>query len=734
MLSMARFTRNYRESLKSYIQFLKDFGVLIIEKDSVEYEIVEKYYRDSIPVADVLQAPVDVLEAIASDFHALTYNSIPEDPYEQLYYAIRSVLNKSMANDRRFLDLCSLLENDLLVHVMVHSDRNLHSGTGVVYTRSPLTGAHSLAGEYISQSLDGRSSVITSKVISIDELYRKNMMLEEQLTKVCHLIEDSNRDMQAIEFAVEDRRLFLIKAWSGTRSPEAALKIASELARTIRISPEEALFRVRPFQIDSLTSQSTPTLCLQADIHERVSLLGKGRPSSSGIATGIICFSCCDRLPPCEKYILVCDHTAILNDDLLDHASGFICSFSAMSCPLTRKARLQNKPHIVDVCSCDINIPGKSITTPGGITLRECDTISMNAFTGEIFVGERCPSLNKSKLYEDIALEDFMLLAQGRAGTEIYLYSNGINLCGSSVSGAYIDSFSIVQDHFGLGHHEVEDYLRHLAWLADYTNNLPRKRIFRLFGTSEYELNLLLTLTRKQFLNNTFPADDVEYIIETVIKKQLIVLMEAAKDSIRGPVAQSIVVGPVSNPNHLKHILDILSSLLDEIKDHKDYVLFHIGVLIDSPFGCFNIAKLLDVFVSASIGDSFETCDVIFKFDPLVDLLMGSRLFSPRGVSNLHRAKTIYSMQAFDDWGIGVFLEHCIVQIRSFARKSDKIASIGVLASCLHDHEVLVKFCNQVRVDWIACGATATSSALLSSAQAHVASPCFEEIEVISET
>jgi hypothetical protein len=563
------------------------------------------------------------------------------------------------------------------------------------------------------------------------------MMLEEQLVQVCRLVEESNHDMQAIEFAVEDRRLFLLKIWSGARSPGAALNIANELAQTMAISPEEALLRVRPYQIDAVYSQSAAMLCLHNDMIEPVSLLGKGRPSSSGITTGIVFFHCCDRLPPCEKYILVCDHTAMPNEDLLDHASGFICNFSAMNCPLTRKARLQNKPHIVDICSCEIDVQGRSITTPDGIILRESDIVSMNAFTGEIFVGKRCPlSLNKPRLFDEIKIEEFLFLAKSRVGTEIYLYSDGAEPSCFAPPGAYIDCFSVIRDQFGIMHDEVKGFLINLAWLSSCINKLPQNLFFRLFGTSEYELNLLIKEPTRTELIKIDPAPSHEaeqkIEIETVIKKQLIAFMEVSPSHISCPAPQCIVVGPILSPGHLKQLLSVVNIVVGDIKSQSMHHRFSLGILIDSPIGCFNIGKLLDVY-EASGEDCYETFTVIFKFDPLIDLLMGHRLFNRERANSVYRDRTISSIRAFDDWGVGGILEHCIVQIKNFSDKVSTRCLVGVLASRLHDHEVVVKFCNHARVDWLACDASSAPSALLASAQANLTSPMFKKEEVISE-
>jgi pyruvate,orthophosphate dikinase len=385
---------NERFAYDSYRRLLQMFGDVVYGIKHEKFEEILSGIKKEKGATYDFELDLEALKKIIESYHTLYRREIskdfPQDPVQQLFSAIEAVV-KSWFNERavayrKLNKIENLLGTAVTVQSMVFGNMGKRSGTGVCFTRNPSTGEKVLYGEFLlnAQGEDVVAGIRTPEAISnlkgeLPEAY-------EELIKICETLENHYRDMQDIEFTIEEGKLYLLQTRSGKRTAQAAVKIEVDLVNEGKISKKEALLRIEPYQIDQLLHKR-----FDEDKKKAFKLLTKGLPASPGAAVGSVVFSAEDAEKAREKgkkVILVRTETSPEDIKGMNSAEGILTSRGGMTSHAAVVARGMGKCCITGAEDLTISKEEKFVKTTDGTIIHEGDIISIDGATGEVFLGE----------------------------------------------------------------------------------------------------------------------------------------------------------------------------------------------------------------------------------------------------------------------------------------------------------------------------------------------------------
>lgn len=309
----------------------------------------------------------------------------PESAKEQLFMAINSIFN-SWENERaKTYRKLNRIDEDMgtavVVQEMVFGNLNDESGTGVVFTRNPSTGDKEIFGEYIlkAQGEDIVAGIRTPEPIVA--LKEKLPEVYEELLKVVDILEKHNKDMQDIEFTIEDKKLFILQTRNGKRTPYAAIKIAVDMVKEGLISKEEAILKVDSKVLPQLLHGNFEEKALKNAI-----LLGQGLAGSAGVAIGRVVFSS-ERVHNKEMTILVREETSPEDIKGMSIAQGIVTVKGGATSHGAVVARGMGKCCITGCGEIKIDKIKREMNINGHI-VKEGEFISISGYTGNIYLGK----------------------------------------------------------------------------------------------------------------------------------------------------------------------------------------------------------------------------------------------------------------------------------------------------------------------------------------------------------
>ncbi|MEQ8764910.1 MAG: pyruvate, phosphate dikinase, partial [Planctomycetota bacterium] len=311
----------------------------------------------------------------------------PEKPWEQLVQSINAVFgswgNPRAIKYRKLNDIRGLIGTAVNVQSMVFGNMGDNSATGVAFTRDPATGADEFYGEYLinAQGEDVVAGIRTPEPIA--KLEKVMGPIYQELVDVKNRLEQHYKDVQDIEFTIQDGKLYLLQTRSGKRTSAAAVKIASDMVQEGMIDKKTALLRLNPSQIDQFLH---PTFDPKAERQ----VIGKGLAASPGAATGKVYFHAEDAEiagQRGEKVILVRRETSPEDIGGMHASKGILTAHGGSTSHAAVVARGMGK---CCVAGCDaLNIEdGAKKATLGGATIHEGDYISLDGSTGEVMLGQ----------------------------------------------------------------------------------------------------------------------------------------------------------------------------------------------------------------------------------------------------------------------------------------------------------------------------------------------------------
>lgn len=396
VIGLAKKTNNERMAWDSYRRFINMFGDVCMEIDHEHFEeelsrIKKKYKRaqDTDLTAAELKEVVDAYKKV---YQKHVGKPFPTQAREQLNLSINAVINSWMAPRaeayRRINKLSGLKGTAVNVQAMVFGNMGDSSGTGVAFTRNPADGDSSFFGEYLinAQGEDVVAGIRTPEPISL--LRKKMPKIYDELDGIRNRLEKHYRDMQDVEFTIQEGKLFMLQTRTGKRTGLAAIKIAVDMVKEGQITEAEGLQRVQGDQLNQLLFPIfDPKVKLQAIKDNR--MLAKGLPAGPGAASGLLVFTADDAVKWAkrgEKVVLVRKETSPEDVSGMWAAQAILTSTGGMTSHAAVVARGWGKCCVVGCGALDINAKKKTMTV-GKLVLKEGDEISIDGSTGEIMRG-----------------------------------------------------------------------------------------------------------------------------------------------------------------------------------------------------------------------------------------------------------------------------------------------------------------------------------------------------------
>ena len=392
---LAKLTNNRRFAYDCYRRFISMYAdvVMALPKSSFEY-LFEEFKKTKNIKLDTDLTDVDLLEIIKKykeEYLRLTNKNFPNNPKEQLIEAVKAVF-RSFNNDRaisyrRINDIPDDWGTAVNVQMMVYGNMGEKSGTGVAFTRNPATGENKLFGEYLinAQGEDVVAGIRTPK--SIETLKDIMPLAFNEFVNICKILENHYKDMQDMEFTIENGKLYILQTRSGKRTAKAALKIAVDLVNEGMISKEEAIMRV---DANSLNQLLHPTFDNEA--LKNANIITKGLAASPGAATGHLYFSATDANNAynngVKDIILARDETSPEDIEGMHIAKGVLTVRGGMTSHAAVVARGMGTCCVSGCSDLVVDTLNKTLTTKDGTIFKEGDNISLDGSTGNVYSGE----------------------------------------------------------------------------------------------------------------------------------------------------------------------------------------------------------------------------------------------------------------------------------------------------------------------------------------------------------
>ncbi len=748
-------TNNSRFVYDSYRRFIQMFADVVKGYPKASFErLLDQIKEEKGAKIDTDLTATDMEEVVAKYkevYRSLANVDFPQDPKVQLIEAVSAVF-RSWNNERaiiyrRMNDIPGSWGTAVTIQEMVYGNRGDDCGTGVAFTRDPSTGENKLYGEYLinAQGEDVVAGIRTPQPIStladvMPEIYK-------QFVDITKTLEHHYRDMQDMEFTIEDGKLFMLQTRNGKRTAQASLKVAVDLVNEGMITKEEALLKVEPRLLDQLLH---PTFDVDALNSSKV--IAKGLAASPGAGTGKIYFTAEDVSAAKalgEDTILVRLETSPEDIQGMNDAKGILTIRGGMTSHAAVVARGMG---CSCVCGCGdliIDEEAKTLKTKGGLTFKEGDCISIDGSTGNVY-GEAIKTAEPAisgdfEVFMGWADEVRKLKIRANADTpkdakQARLFgAEGIGLC--RTEHMFFDEARI----FGMRQMiTAETVLQREVALAKL---LPMQRgdfedLFRAMEgfpvTIRYldpPLHEFLPHTDEEIqpladaLGMTFDAlkDRIESLKEfnpmmghrgcrlavtypEIAVMQTRAVIEAAinvnKEGLK--VIPEIMIPLICDIKELKYVKNIIVETADRIiKEAMVELPYTIGTMIEIP----RAALLADTLASEAEFFSFGTND-------LTQMTYGFSRDDAGKFLNDYYAKNIFESDPFgkiDQSGVGMLIEMAVKKGRT-VRPDMKIGICGE-----HGGEpTSVEFCHHLGLNYVSCSPFRVPIARLAAAQAQL--------------
>ncbi len=398
--AVARLTQNERFAYDSYRRFIMMFSDVVMEVDKGKFEALLHEMKENRGVKFDTELTAEDLKELVAQYKALYRQEkgedFPQEPRVQLMEAIKAVFrswdNPRAIYYRRMNDIPGDWGTAVNVQSMVFGNMGNECGTGVAFTRNPSTGENKLYGEYLinAQGEDVVSGVRTPQPIAT--LAEAMPEVYEQFVKTANILEKHYRDMQDMEFTIENRKLYMLQTRNGKRTAAAALKIAVDLVDEGMITPEEAVLKVEPKQLDTLLHPNFDAAALKA-----AKPIAQGLPASPGAACGQTFFTAEAATEAAQngmKVLLVRNETTPEDIEGMDVSQGILTARGGMTSHAAVVARGMGRCAVVGCGALRIDEENKTLTVDG-VTYREGAFLSIDGSTGNVY-GEQIATVEAS--------------------------------------------------------------------------------------------------------------------------------------------------------------------------------------------------------------------------------------------------------------------------------------------------------------------------------------------------
>jgi pyruvate,orthophosphate dikinase len=414
---LAALAGNRRFALDSYRRFIQMYSNVVLGLDHHLFEEILDNHKDRLDVTVDTALSAEDWEKVVADYKAAVQEELgepfPQDPKAQLWGAVGAVfaswMNERAKFYRRMHDIPESWGTAVNIQAMVFGNMGDSSATGVAFTRNPSTGENRLYGEFLinAQGEDVVAGIRTPQALTRaarEEMGDRSPSMEEALPEVfvqfrdvVTRLERHYRDMQDVEFTVEQGRLYMLQTRNGKRTAKAALKMSVDMATEGLISREEAVMRVDPASLDQLLH---PTI----DPASPRDVVARGLPASPGAATGAVVFDSDEaqrRGGAGEAVILVREETSPEDIHGMHAARGIVTARGGMTSHAAVVARGRGRPCVSGAGDIRIDLAA-GLFQVRGRTIRAGDVITVDGSRGDVLSGS--VSMIEPELTGDFAI------------------------------------------------------------------------------------------------------------------------------------------------------------------------------------------------------------------------------------------------------------------------------------------------------------------------------------------
>ena len=752
----AKKTGNPRFAYDSYRRFIQMYSDVVMEVPKSYFEKIIDEMKEAKGVHFDTDLTADDLKELAEKFkavykEAMNGEEFPQDPKEQLMGAVKAVFrswdNPRAIVYRRMNDIPGDWGTAVNVQTMVFGNKGETSGTGVAFTRNPSTGEKGIYGEYLinAQGEDVVAGVRTPQPISklaedLPECYEEFMNLAMKL-------ENHFRDMQDMEFTIEEGKLYFLQTRNGKRTAPAAIQIACDLVDEGMITPEEAVCRIEAKSLDQLLHPTFVPEALKAG-----EVIGSALPASPGAAAGKVYFTADEAKEAGkggrgERVILVRLETSPEDIEGMHAAQGILTVRGGMTSHAAVVARGMGTCCVSGCGEIKINEEAK-VFELGGYTFHEGDYISLDGSTGKIYKGdiatqEATVSGNFERIME--WADQFRTLSvRTNADTPadtlnaVKLGAEGIGLC--RTEHMFFDAERIPKIRKMILSETVEQREEALNELIPFQKGDFKAMFKALEGrpmTVRYLDPPLHEFVPTDPEDIKALADDMGMTVEEVnakcaelhefnpmmghrgcrlavtypeiAKMQTRAVMEAAievKEECGYDIVPEIMIPLVGEKKELKFVKDIVVEIAELVKKEKNSdIQYHIGTMIEIPRAALTADKVAEEAEFFSFGTN-DLTQMTFGF---------SRDDAGKFLDSYYKAK-IYESDPFarlDQEGVGQLVKMAVEKGRA-TRPNLKCGICGEHGG----DPSSVEFCHKVGLNYVSCSPFRVPIARLAAAQA----------------
>tara|TARA_Y100000590_G_scaffold36590_1_gene39588 strand:+ start:1032 stop:3662 length:2631 start_codon:yes stop_codon:yes gene_type:complete len=753
VIALKKQTSNGRFAKDSYRRLIQMYGNVVLGIESHLFEDLIENYKLTKGVIQDTQLEEDDWDGLIQNFKDIvkekTKKNFPQDVNEQLWGAIGAVfLSWNSKRAKTYRKINYIPDNwgtAVNVQTMVFGNMGDDCATGVAFTRNPSTGQKELFGEYLinAQGEDVVAGTRTPKnLLSMKKTMPK---IFQQLQKIFKLLEKKYKDMQDIEFTIENNKLWMLQTRSGKRTARSAIKIAVDMVQEKLISNKEAILRIDPNTLDTLLH---PTLDEKAE----KKIIATGLPASPGAASGKVTFSAdeAEKLrEQMQNTILVRVETSPEDINGMHAANGILTARGGMTSHAAVVARGMGKPCVSGSSEIKIDYEKKELKT-GDHVIKEGEVITIDGGSGKVMLG-KVPTV-KPNISGDFSKimnwsDQFRKLkvrtnSETPADTKIArdFGAEGIGLC--RTEHMFFDEKRIISVRQMILSKTLEDRKLALAKLLPFQKN-DFVEIFKIMGGLPVTVRLLdpplhefLPKTEKDITDvarelNMSNNDIKSRIIELHEQNPMLghrgcrlgisfpeiyqmqcraifeALVECRSKKIKSVIPE-IMIPLVSTAAEIQILKNLVDKTATEVqKKHSLKIKYYVGTMIELPRAAIrakDIAKYADFF-SFGTNDLTQTTFGISRDD--------SGKFLNDYVEN-----KIFNKDPFisiDERGVGELIKIATER----GRLEKKSLKLGICGEHGGD-PASIEFCEKAKLNYISCSPYRVPIARLSAAQAYI--------------
>ena len=743
-------TENERFAWDSYRRFIQMFGDVVMEVPHDDFEHVLEKKKQQVGAKSDTELNANDLKDIVRQYKKIyldhTKEEFPQDPFDQLVKATNAVFNSwnnpRAIKYRQINEIRGLLGTAVNIQAMVFGNMGETSGTGVCFTRNPSTGENKFYGEYLinAQGEDVVAGIRTPEPIEV--LSKKWPVVYRQLDAIRLRLEKHYKDMQDIEFTIQEGKLYILQTRNGKRTAAAAVRVAVELVKEKVLTRDQALLRVDPKQLDQLLH---PTF----DPKQKKDVIAKGLPASPGAATGKVVFTAEDAEAWAKKgeaVILVRIETSPEDIGGMNVAKGILTARGGMTSHAAVVARGMGKCCVAGVSDIQIDYKARQFTA-GKAVVKEGDFISLDGSLGQVYLGK----LNtiESRLSGDFAT----LMKWADETRKLKVRTNGDTPHDAEVARRFCaEGIGLCRTEHMFFEGDRIIAVREMILAEDKSGRekalaklLPMQRgdfegIFEAMKGSPVTIRLL-DLPLHEFLpqeaaNQQEMADVMKVPVEVIKQKvealhefnpmlghrgcrlgitypeiyamQVRAIIEAAcnlkKKGIK--IIPEIMIPLVGTKKELDILKDLSIETLNKVFAEKGtQVEYMIGTMIEVP----RAALTADRVAESAEFFSFGTND-------LTQMTLGFSRDDSGSFMGAYLDQGIYDkdvFQSIDEEGVGFLIQLAVEK----GRKTKKDLKIGICGEHGGDPSSIA-FCNKVGMNYVSCSPYRVPIARLAAAQA----------------